>query len=139
MLHVIKKQICKLFIIFMNILEYICSENGKKVMLYFMFKALFNIELCACLLSNFSCIWLFATLWTVAHQASLSMGFSRQEYWNKLPCPSPGNIKLKTLYLSSINFYMLIHLLKSTNGSIDFHIPCLHIILIKYKYFCILS
>ena len=29
-------------------------------------------------------------LWTVAHQAPLSMGFSRQEYWNGLPCPPPG-------------------------------------------------
>ena len=33
---------------------------------------------------------LFATLWTVACQAPLSMGFSRQEYWSGLPCPSPG-------------------------------------------------
>ena len=30
------------------------------------------------------------TLWTVAHQAPLSMGFSRQEYWSGLPCPPPG-------------------------------------------------
>jgi len=34
----------------------------------------------------------FATLWTVAHQASLSMGFSRQEYWSGLPFPSPGDL-----------------------------------------------
>ena len=33
---------------------------------------------------------LFMTPWTVAHQASLPMGFSRQEYWNGLPFPSPG-------------------------------------------------
>ena len=32
----------------------------------------------------------FATLWTVAHQDPLSMGFSRQEYWSGLPFPSPG-------------------------------------------------
>ena len=31
-----------------------------------------------------------ATLWTVAHQAPLCMGFSRQEYWSGLPCPPPG-------------------------------------------------
>ena len=31
------------------------------------------------------------TLWIVAHQAPLSMGFSRQEYWSGLPCPPPGN------------------------------------------------
>ena len=35
---------------------------------------------------------LFAALWTVAHQASLPMGFSRQEYWSGLPFPSPGDL-----------------------------------------------
>ena len=34
----------------------------------------------------------FVTPWTVAHQAPLSMGFSRQEYWNGLPFPSPGGL-----------------------------------------------
>ena len=43
------------------------------------------------MLSCFSCVRLFATLWTVAHQAPLSMGFSRQEYWSGLPCPPPGD------------------------------------------------
>ena len=43
--------------------------------------------LCVRMLSR---VWLFATLWTVVHQAPLSMGFSRQEYWNGLPCPAPG-------------------------------------------------
>ena len=33
-----------------------------------------------------------ATLWTIAHQAPLSMGFSRQEYWNALPFPPPGDL-----------------------------------------------
>ena len=37
-----------------------------------------------------SVVFDFATLWTVAHQAPLSMGFSRQEYWHGLPFPSPG-------------------------------------------------
>ena len=36
---------------------------------------------------------LFATPWTVAHQALLSMGFSRQEYWNVLPFPSPPSTR----------------------------------------------
>ena len=40
---------------------------------------------------SLSCVWLFATLWTVAYQALLSMGFSRQEYWSALPFPSPGD------------------------------------------------
>ena len=47
---------------------------------------------CACVLSHFSHVRLFATLWTVAHQASLSMGFSRQEYWSGLPCPPLGDL-----------------------------------------------
>ena len=39
-----------------------------------------------------SCVQLFVTLWTVTHQALLSMGFSKQEYWSGLPCPPPGNL-----------------------------------------------
>ena len=39
-----------------------------------------------------SCVQLFATPWTVAHQASLPMGFFRQEYWNGLPFPPPGDL-----------------------------------------------
>ena len=37
-------------------------------------------------------VWLFATLWTVAHQAPRSVGFSRHEYGSGLPFPSPGNL-----------------------------------------------
>ena len=44
------------------------------------------------LLSHFSHVQLFVTLWTIAHQASLYMGFSRQEYWNGLPFPFPGEL-----------------------------------------------
>ena len=51
-----------------------------------------GIDLGVCMLSHFSCVRLFATLWTVAHQAPLSMGFSRQEYWSGLPCPPPGDL-----------------------------------------------
>ena len=40
--------------------------------------------------SRLSLVRLFAILWTVAHQAPLSMGFSRQEYWNGLPKDLPG-------------------------------------------------
>ena len=44
------------------------------------------------MLSWFSHVQLFATLWTVARQASLSTGFSRQEYWSGLPCPPPEDL-----------------------------------------------
>ena len=46
----------------------------------------------ACLPSCFIRVRLFAILWTVAHQATLSMGFSRQEYRAGLPCPPPGDL-----------------------------------------------
>ena len=42
------------------------------------------------MLSHFSRVWLFATLWTAACQAPLSMGFARQEYWSGLSFSSPG-------------------------------------------------
>ena len=45
-----------------------------------------------CVLSHFSGVWLFATLWTVAYQALLPMGFSGQEYWTGLPCLPPGDL-----------------------------------------------
>ena len=43
-------------------------------------------------MKSFSRVQLFVTPWTVAHQAPLSMGFSRQEYWSGLPFPSPGDL-----------------------------------------------
>ena len=43
----------------------------------------------------------FATLWTVAHQAPLSMGFSRQEYWSGLPFSPPGDLPDPGLELAS--------------------------------------
>ena len=51
-----------------------------------------NWNLLLLLLSHFSRVRLFATLWTTACQAPLSMGFSRQEYWNGLPCSPPGDL-----------------------------------------------
>ena len=47
---------------------------------------------CARVLSRFSCVRLLVTLWTVAFQASLSVGFSRQEHWSGLSCPPPGDL-----------------------------------------------
>ena len=41
---------------------------------------------------SLSRVRLFATPWTVDYQASLSMEFSRQEYWSGLPFPSPGDL-----------------------------------------------
>ena len=41
---------------------------------------------------SLSHVQLFLTPWTVARQASLSMGFFKQEYWSGLPCPPPGDL-----------------------------------------------
>ena len=56
----------------------------------------------------------FASPWTVAHQAPLFMGFSRQEYWSGLPCPSPGDppdpgIETRSPTLQVDSFYCLSH------------------------------
>ena len=58
----------------------------------------------ACILSHFSHVQLFAIPWTVACQALLSMGFSRQKYWRGLPFPFPGdlpNIGMEPVSLTS--------------------------------------
>ena len=52
-------------------------------------------DCCGCVhacTQSLRCVQLFVTLWTVAYQSPLSMGFSRQEYWSGLPCPSPGDL-----------------------------------------------
>ena len=46
----------------------------------------------ACMLSLFSHVWIFVTLWTVNRQAPLSIGFSRQESWSEFPCPPLGDL-----------------------------------------------
>ena len=55
-----------------------------------------------------SCIWLFVTAWVVAHQAPLSMGFSRQEYWSGLPFPSPDDLPNLGIELASSEFSALV-------------------------------
>ena len=56
-----------------------------------------DMQMHACMLCHFSCAQFFATLWTIARQALLSMGFSRQKYWSGLPFPSPMH---ETAYFS---------------------------------------
>ena len=51
-----------------------------------------KVAMCVYMCSCLSRVWLFLTPWTVAHQAPLSMGFPRQEYWSRLPFPSPGDL-----------------------------------------------
>ena len=53
---------------------------------------IYDLSLFLLCVSHLSCIQLFATPWTVAHQAPLSVGFSRQEYWSGLPCSPPVDL-----------------------------------------------
>ena len=48
-----------------------------------------NWQMCAFILNHFSHVQFFVTLWAISHQAPLSRGFSKQEYWSGLPCPPP--------------------------------------------------
>ena len=57
-----------------------------------LFRELRSHTLRAYMLIRFSHVQLFATTWTGAHQALLSMRFSRQEYWSRLSCPPPGDL-----------------------------------------------
>ena len=56
------------------------------------------------MLGRFSCVRLFATLWTAAHQAALTMGFSRQEHWSGLPCPPPGALPGDQTCISYVSY-----------------------------------
>ena len=55
-----------------------------------------------CVLSHFSRVRLSVTLWTLAHQAPLSMGFSRQEYCRGLPWTPPGDLPDPGIELGSL-------------------------------------
>ena len=60
------------------------------------------MEKYVCVLNHFSHLRLFATLWTVAFQALVTMGFSRQEYWSGLPCPPPVDLPDPGIELTSL-------------------------------------
>ena len=64
---------CVCVCVCVSVCDSVCQERKKKV------KSLSRVQL-------------FATLWTIAYQAPLSKGFSRQESWSGLPCPPPGDL-----------------------------------------------
>ena len=83
--------------------NFIKQEN-----LNILLKHAFSLSLCphlspsfcthTCMPNHFSCVQLCVTLCTVAHQAPLSTGFSRQEYWSRLPRPPPGDLPDPGIY-----------------------------------------
>ena len=73
-----------------------CYLVSQSVLHYCLFIAICSVP------SRFSHDWLFVTQWTVAHQASLSMGFSRQEHWTGLPHCPPGGLPNLAIELTSL-------------------------------------
>ena len=105
MIFIERKSLLSLcYILFLvAIISFMC-QNPKYFVSYFIFlkiKSEDRINLhshysgwcvSACVLNCFSRVWLFATLWTVASKAPLSIGFSKQEYWSGLRCPPSGDL-----------------------------------------------
>ena len=69
------------------------------------------------MLSHFSHVQLYATPWTVARQAPLSIWFSRQEYWNGLPCPPPGDLPNPGTEPTSLTCHALAGSFSTTSAS----------------------
>ena len=76
------------------------------------------------MLSRFSRVLLCATPWTVAHQAPLYMGFSKQEYWSGLPCPSPGDLPNPGIKSKSLMSPALAGDFFTTGANWEVHIKC---------------
>ena len=72
----------------------LCSDTSNVPLCflwYFLPSSYKDLTCRTCMLSHFSCVQFFVTPWTVAHQAPLSMGFSRQKKWSGLPYLLPGD------------------------------------------------
>ena len=85
--------------IFWNLIFWFFPKFLFSLLLHCLF---FPLIFCTCLNSSYSCVKSellshvrhFATPWTIARQAPLSMGFSIQEFWSGLPVPSPSYVKV---------------------------------------------
>ena len=76
-----------------------------------------------CVLSHFSRVRLLATPCIVVHQSSLSMGFSRQEYWSGLSCPPPGSLPNPGIEPTSLMSPALAGRFFSTRATWEAHMP----------------
>ena len=84
-------QFSSLLYIFTHMINICCIQY-----ILYIFKMCMKVKIKVKLLS---CVRLFETPWTVVYQAPSSMGFSRQEYWNGLPCPSSMCVLASTYFL----------------------------------------
>ena len=76
-------------------------------------------------LSRSSPVWLFATPWIIACQACLSVGFSRQEYWSGLPCPSRRDLPNAGIKLASLMYPALAGGFLTTSTTWEANVVCL--------------
>ena len=88
----------------------------------------------SCVLSRFSHVQLCATLWTVARQAPLSMGFSRLEYRSGLPCPPPGDLPDPGIEPTSLMSPALAGKFFTTNASWQ-ALSVLHVLISCYSFY----
>ena len=83
--------ICCRFVV--TIGSYILTYNNDVCVCIYIYTQIYiYINSRACMLSCFSHVWLCTTMWTIARQASLSMGYCTQKHWSGLPCPLPGDL-----------------------------------------------
>ena len=80
----------------------------------------------------FNHVQLFETPWAVAHQAPLSMGFSKQECWSGLPFPTPGGWNLHDSCVSCISRWILLHF-----ATWEAHIGSIHVLKILFAFLLI--
>ena len=86
LISVLSSYLCAIINLFIRIM------HSPRYVLYNSKCSLEFIKIYYVLVQSLSHVQLFVTLWTIARQTPLCMGFSRQEYWNELPFPTPGNL-----------------------------------------------
>ena len=100
-------------------------------------KSKFRQSFClhACVLSCFSCVWLFVTPWSIDCQAPLSMGFSRHEYWSGLSFPLPGDLPHPGVESTSLMPPVLAGRFFTTRATREGFVYSLYIIAVKLVFF----
>ena len=92
---------------------------------------MYSLSVCMCY--SLSRVWLFAAPWTIAHQAPLSMEFSRQDYWSGLPFPSPGDLPDRGIepgppalkYMSVFLNFLILNFIQDNFRPSDLQLPSL--------------
>ena len=82
------------------------------------------VSMRACMLSHFSHVQPFMTPWTIAYQAPVSMGFSRQEYWSGFPCLPPGDLPDLGVEPTSLTTTALAGRVFTTSTTWEWEAPC---------------